>query len=643
MKGDFTRCKFDTGKHYRSVRMQQGRVLLDSDWNEQMEIESHLSKAGAVDIIGLQGGSLQNAGFAIISIKEDIEKCKNAAVLGEDKSLEDKIKSLQAEDFFITRGRYYVGGILCENGEHTRYRDQKNFPDPLNLEDGKDYLVYLDVWERLITSAEDPDIREIALGGPDTTSRVETVWQVKALDLGNPVNDFDSRAAAEKLSLYFPEGREDLLSVSLGTVAVEGDKVDLCKSAAIGQYRGKDNHLYRVEIHQGGHPKRAGEEEGSNDPQNATFKWSRDNGSLLFAVEFLHPNAGQNEQISSEEFSSLRIEVGPYPIGMLKKGDWVEILDDRTELMGEPGTFAKIEDIDESERIVTLPKIVEKHVNGQHVKIRKWDGNAPKIIEVGEDGKSFELEEGVVLTFSGDNFRDGDYWTFWARALIGKAETFDAMPPHGIDHHFCALAILGFRDGKLSLKEDCRRIHLSLTELTNLINNIEQRKELSYVGGSGQEGRPGKTLHHPLFVGVSCLNGPVSHVWVRFEIKEGGGQLGKIGDMGSLSNSIEVETGEDGVAGCSWTLGGSAGQKVSVTLKDMKDLPVLFYADFLMDPDLRLRMEVSKGGMIVALIGILGSLIGMMNVAMRWFALALLITFAAMLVVSYILKKDHRK
>ena len=31
---DISRLLFDSGKHYSSVRMQQGRVMIDSDWNE---------------------------------------------------------------------------------------------------------------------------------------------------------------------------------------------------------------------------------------------------------------------------------------------------------------------------------------------------------------------------------------------------------------------------------------------------------------------------------------------------------------------------------------------------------------------------------------------------------------------------------
>ena len=43
-------------------------------------------------------------------------------------------------------------------------------------------MVYLDVWERHITALEDDDIREKALGGPDTATRTKVVWQVKIDD-----------------------------------------------------------------------------------------------------------------------------------------------------------------------------------------------------------------------------------------------------------------------------------------------------------------------------------------------------------------------------------------------------------------------------------------------------------------------------
>ena len=35
--GDLTRSTFRAYRHYSGVRMQQGRVQLDADWNEQLD------------------------------------------------------------------------------------------------------------------------------------------------------------------------------------------------------------------------------------------------------------------------------------------------------------------------------------------------------------------------------------------------------------------------------------------------------------------------------------------------------------------------------------------------------------------------------------------------------------------------------
>jgi hypothetical protein len=96
-KGDFTRITFDPRKHYRSVRMQQGRVQIDSDWNEHEDIRSHRERILARDAFGSCGGPIDNAGF---EITYDEKKGKKG-------------------DFIISKGRYYVDGILCENEEVT--------------------------------------------------------------------------------------------------------------------------------------------------------------------------------------------------------------------------------------------------------------------------------------------------------------------------------------------------------------------------------------------------------------------------------------------------------------------------------------------------------------------------------------------
>lgn len=52
MTADFSRITFDPKKNYSNVLMQQGRVILDSDWNEMQAIISHHNSRLVDDLIG---------------------------------------------------------------------------------------------------------------------------------------------------------------------------------------------------------------------------------------------------------------------------------------------------------------------------------------------------------------------------------------------------------------------------------------------------------------------------------------------------------------------------------------------------------------------------------------------------------------
>src|SRR5690349_1269515 len=90
MKGDFTRDTFDERNRFTRVLMQQGRVQLDADWNEQVSALLHYIQTLAADLIGPYGGPQQDLGFRISS------------------------HPALSNDFFIGAGHYYVDGILCE-------------------------------------------------------------------------------------------------------------------------------------------------------------------------------------------------------------------------------------------------------------------------------------------------------------------------------------------------------------------------------------------------------------------------------------------------------------------------------------------------------------------------------------------------
>ncbi|MCA8978317.1 MAG: hypothetical protein KDC98_26550, partial [Planctomycetes bacterium] len=67
MKGDFTRATFDRRRHYSGVRMQQGRVQIDADWNEQIDLTRARIEIEARDLIGGCGAPMHDDGFRIVT------------------------------------------------------------------------------------------------------------------------------------------------------------------------------------------------------------------------------------------------------------------------------------------------------------------------------------------------------------------------------------------------------------------------------------------------------------------------------------------------------------------------------------------------------------------------------------------------
>src|SRR5690242_13869385 len=181
MEGDFTRDTFDADKHFSRVLIQQGRVPLDADTNEQTGILLHYLQTLATDLIGPYAGPVNNCGFEIVA---DPTKTRDRL-----KPATGRRPAVAAGDLLIGGGRYYVDGILCENEADVLYSAQADLVNGKMREAGKIYLVYLDVWERLVTADEDTAIREIALGGADTAARARVMQQVRLAVLDAPAPD----------------------------------------------------------------------------------------------------------------------------------------------------------------------------------------------------------------------------------------------------------------------------------------------------------------------------------------------------------------------------------------------------------------------------------------------------------------------
>jgi hypothetical protein len=312
MKGDFTRDSFEPLRHYTRVAMQQGRVQLDADWNEQASITQHYLRTLARDLIGPYGGPVDNCGFAVITDPEQLDALTDAygQPLGGSR-LEEIRERLASGDFLIGAGRYYVEGLLCENEAPLTYTEQQGYPfdDASSLENlrgVRQVLIYLDVWERHVSAVEDPGIVEVALGGPDTATRVQLAWQVKVFRGDGPPECGDINALRRV--------RWPLLQAK---AELPHDAADSRVTGPHARYRGVENRLYRVEIHRGGPARVAGAESGG-----ATFKWSRMNGSVVFPVLDVSPDSGARQ--TTVKVATL----GHDQQSGLNEGDVVELVDD---------------------------------------------------------------------------------------------------------------------------------------------------------------------------------------------------------------------------------------------------------------------------------------------------------------------------
>jgi hypothetical protein len=244
--GDITRSTFGRKKHYRRVRMQQGRVQVDADWNEQVDIDVHHEKTFLDDIAGSSGTPVDSVtgygdGFKIAPIQAQPGAPGTATAaapavptLVDASTGTGVVTPFTPVSYLVMKGRYYVDGILCENEDTISVDQQPDLPldgtqqnNPIPSAPGI-FVAYLDVWDRELTCIEDPLIREVALLGPDTATRSKTVWQVKLVSVAQlPTPPATPVAGQPALSLSPTLGAEGTPFTATGSGFAAGEKVTL--------------------------------------------------------------------------------------------------------------------------------------------------------------------------------------------------------------------------------------------------------------------------------------------------------------------------------------------------------------------------------------------------------------------------------
>jgi len=459
MGSDRARVSYDPKQQYRSVVMQQGRVTLEADWNEASQIASEALRRETLDFVGPCG--TPDDGYEIL--------------LNSSPSY--------PYDFTIQPGTMYVGGMRVHLLEAVDYANQPDWQDTgpedpywvsLSSLPGSppviDEFVYLYLREQEVSAVEDQDLKDVALGGPDTAQRTRLMQRfVRVPCDGTTCASGLSAAEAQwaHQGLTFDPGTmrlEPSSSLKVGFVNPQQNQTP-CQPQAQGGYVDPDNQLIRVQI--------AGIDPASGNPQ---LIWGFDDASFLYRVDL---DLGGNTLV----FQSPPVDAEHQPVS----GQLVELL--RTAAILPNGQYVAAatgfvmkldQNYDPDQQSIALPSGVtlppdytgydqSPPVEAGQLFLRIWNGMLDQppgtALPLGDTGVQVTLG----LQSPATQIHIGDYWMFAVRPItpmmVYPERYLNApQPPDGPRLWACPLGVISWNGEVGTLASDCRNQFCTLVD-----------------------------------------------------------------------------------------------------------------------------------------------------------------------------------
>ena len=470
MASDRARVSYDERQQYRSVVMQQGRVTLEADWNEAGDIASEELRKETLDIVGPSG--TPDNGYQI--------------TLG------------TGFDFSIGHGTMYVGGErVClfdptqtvppgtellysqqdqalQPAHPSEWLDAITDPDWFDLSSGappSPEIVYLQLREQEISAVEDSDLKDVALGGPDTAQRTRLVQHIVRRPGSDCIKSFFDTYWINQ-GLRFDSASMRLLSDGRLQVGFSGQTPPPgpCQPQAQGGYLGADNQLIRVQISTPHNPKLSNSG-ASQAASPRTILWGFDDSSFLYRVDVANP--------TTLHLQSAPVDAFHYP----RAGQAVEVLLSAVQLTngeyaaaptGFVTTVAQAYNPDTQTVVLTdpIPLIygdgTKNNPSPARVFLRIWEQQLPFTpavpVVLGSTGVQ------VTLTLSeGTVFHLGDFWMFAVRPSTPQRVYPErlltvAQPPSGPREWVCPLGVIVWSSFAPSTVRDCRHFFSALSK-----------------------------------------------------------------------------------------------------------------------------------------------------------------------------------
>ena len=493
MPSDITRTSDDVRQGYGPPVLQQGRPFLDRDFNALQETLSNSLEADAIDIIGPCG--TPDNGFEIMV--EPVSPPPGLWV----PILKSSPPASTAYDFYIRPGTMYVGGqraVLPNQlpGQDSpllySYFDQPDcrHPVPPATEYPTQEAVSLILREQEVSAVEDPDLLDVALGGPDTTQRLRRMRHIQRCP-GKTCSapaDFWSHEGYHfdhKTMRLYPQ-----VALKVSFISSRASH-NPCDPVATGGYLGAYNQLLRLQLRSG----------NSKDATSGSLIWGYDNASFIYRVTL--NNAG--------DLRTLLLAQAPVDaFHQPRTGQVVEVLRIASVLAQDPNALDATRPftrcVAEAEGLIfTLDKAYQSdgtvglsqplpadYASEPFLFLRIWEAQAPANLTSGAEiqlfdslGQSTGLQVQLSIpphTGSNPVLPNGAFWLVAVRPGTPQAvypERFleAAQPPDGPRLWLCPLAVNDWTGGggdvsagsplaTPGILQDCRNKFCNLVGLT---------------------------------------------------------------------------------------------------------------------------------------------------------------------------------
>jgi hypothetical protein len=172
---DISRHLSQPAKHYRGARLQQGRPILDSDFNEGADASRNDLRAALLDVVGATGSPDQ--GF-LPDLRRGETVTARLVRFG-------TVSQAFVLNYSLRAGAMYAGGARWEQSEPEPVAFQREFLQmsaataPRAAAGEQRHLSYLHGWEQPVTAVEDAEVMEPSLGGADSATRIRRMRRVE--------------------------------------------------------------------------------------------------------------------------------------------------------------------------------------------------------------------------------------------------------------------------------------------------------------------------------------------------------------------------------------------------------------------------------------------------------------------------------